>query len=149
MLPMARTLLGLAVLVFALGALVAVCPPSDVDDANTESWTHATNTMFGTYAVQWRTLDGAPIPNNEPFQLIATVQRVADGSDVLDAQVVFQGDMPGHGHGMLREPRSTELGDGLYRIDGVLLHMAGRWIVHIDVIEAGRAERSTFTLDVD
>ena len=146
---MTRTLLGLAILVLALGALAVGCRTGDVDATNTDAWTHATNTVFGTYVVRWRTLDGAPVPNNEPFQLLAQVQRVADGSDVLGAQVVFQGDMPGHGHGMLREPRSTELGDGLYRVDGVLLHMAGRWIVHIDVIEAGRAERSTFTLDVD
>ena len=146
---MARSLIGLAILVLALGSLTQGCRTGDANDATPESWTHATNTMFGAYTVRWRTLDGDPIPNNEPFQLLAQVQRVSDSSNVAGAQVVFQGDMPGHGHGMLREPRSTELGDGLYRIDGVLLHMAGRWVVHIDVIEDGRAERSTFTLDVD
>jgi hypothetical protein len=149
MLSMARTLLGWAIMVLVVGPLSVGCHTGDSSDTTPESWTHTAHTVFGTYSVQWRTMDGAPIPNNLPFQAIALVQRVADGTNVPDAEVVFQGDMPGHGHGMLREPRATELGDGLYLIDGILLHMAGRWVVHMDVIEGGKAERSTFTLDVD
>jgi hypothetical protein len=139
---MARTLLLL------LAALTILPACGGARGAGADAWPFAAPTMFGNYRVTWRTADGAPIPNNEPFRIDVRV-AAKDGSPVTGAQVVFQGDMPGHGHGMLREPRTTEVGDGRYRIDGVLLHMAGRWVVHLDVIEGGRAERSTFTLDVE
>jgi hypothetical protein len=36
-------------------------------------------------------------------------------------------DMPAHRHGMNYRPTVRALGDGRYRADGLMLHMAGRW----------------------
>ena len=47
--------------------------------------------------------------------------------------------MPEHGHGMLREPGSEELGEGKYLVSGFLLHMDGYWTVSVNLLVDGLA----------
>ena len=51
-----------------------------------------------------------------------------------------EGWMPGHGHGMLRQAVVDELGDGRYRVRGMLFHMPGLWELRVLVIETRMEE---------
>ena len=51
------------------------------------------------------------------------------------APLLVEGWMPGHGHGMLRQSEVDDLGDGRYRVRGMLFHMPGVWDLRIKVIE--------------
>ena len=57
--------------------------------------------------------------------------------------------MPEHGHGMNVQPETVEQPDGSYRVKGMLLHMAGYWLLHVDVVEKGLFERTSFRIDLD
>lgn len=105
-------------------------------------------TRDGLYRVTWQP-SGGFAPVNEHFELDVTVARndpartpVDNGAIVVDCQ------MPDHGHGMLREPRSEALGEGRYKVRGMLLHMGGHWTVALNVIVDGIASTADDTLDL-
>ncbi len=76
--------------------------------------------------------------------------RDAEGrAPAADVQVSADAAMPHHGHGMNFVPRTTPLGDGRYRIDGLLFHMRGRWELFVDVEDDGLLERAQWTLEVE
>ncbi len=68
------------------------------------------------------------------------------GHHHVDVVVSARCSMPKHGHGMNFVPQGRELGLGLYRVEGMLLHMRGRWVLGIDVILDGLAETADFEL---
>ena len=47
--------------------------------------------------------------------------------------------MPEHKHGMNYAPTMMAIGDGRYRVDGLLFHMPGNWEVAFDVRAGGEA----------
>jgi len=56
--------------------------------------------------------------------------------------------MPEHRHGMNYRPSLTPLGDGQWRAEGLMFHMAGRWELRFDVDSGGTIEhlRESVTL---
>ena len=91
-------------------------------------------TRDGAFLITWMPIDGA-IPINDHFEVDLTLTRNDEArTPVPGATVSMTCFMPEHGHGMLREPRSEDLGDGHYRIRGFLLHMDGYWTVSITVV---------------
>ena len=50
-------------------------------------------------------------------------------------------EMPVHRHGMNYRPTIVSLGDGRYRVDGMVFHMPGRWELAIDVRAGEESER--------
>ncbi|MFH1872451.1 MAG: hypothetical protein ABIK82_19600 [Pseudomonadota bacterium] len=54
--------------------------------------------------------------------------------------------MPEHRHGMNYRPAITPLGGGRFRVEGMMLHMAGHWQLSFDV-QVGK-ETSILTHDV-
>jgi len=125
-----------------LGFSACQSPPAAPDALAFESIA----TRSGTFSVAWRAIP-AEIPINEDFELEVQV-LTPDGAAVTGAEVYVSGDMPAHGHGMLREPRAEELGAGLYRVRGMLLHMGGHWELSIDIIRDGVAESADFKLEL-
>jgi hypothetical protein len=89
--------------------------------------------------------DPAPIPLNMPFALdiricdarMAEVPRLT----LVDAQ------MPAHRHGMNYTPKVTKQDWGVYRAEGLLLHMPGEWEFIFEFTGADRPERLTFRID--
>lgn len=108
------------------------------------SWEGVTRTQG--LRVTWEGPESG-LPLNAEFPVTVRVADAA-GNALEGATVEFQAEMPGHGHGMLRQPRSTEVGGGVHRVEGVLLHMEGAWVVHVDVIAGGVADRASFEVDV-
>jgi hypothetical protein len=57
--------------------------------------------------------------------------------------------MPEHRHGMNYRPGVTTVSPGIYRAEGLLFHMPGRWDITFDLVAADRTERLTSTLRVE
>ncbi|MEM6567582.1 MAG: FixH family protein [Planctomycetota bacterium] len=96
-------------------------------------------TRDGAYVVTWQPTEDS-IPINDHFEVDVTLARNDERrAPVTGADVIMTCYMPDHGHGMLREPRSEELGDGRYRVRGFLLHMDGFWTVSISLVVDGVA----------
>lgn len=57
--------------------------------------------------------------------------------------------MPEHRHGMNYKPSLSVQGHGLYRAEGLMLHMAGRWELIFEVHASGQSERLTANLQLE
>lgn len=74
-----------------------------------------------------------PIPLNQMHSWTVIV-HTTDGSAATDAGIVVDGGMPAHDHGLATRPQVTrELGDGRYLLEGVRFHMAGEWLLRLDI----------------
>jgi hypothetical protein len=73
----------------------------------------------------------SPIRNGQPFVLAV---RLCPASATLKA---VDATMPAHRHGMNYRPSLHPLGDGRWRVEGMLWHMAGAWELRFDVEVAG------------
>jgi len=65
----------------------------------------------------------------------------AAGEPVTNAELVVEGGMPAHDHGLPTRPRITEeLGEGNYRLGGMRFHMQGEWEISIEIKAAGKTD---------
>jgi hypothetical protein len=128
-----------------LGACGSSGKPSESSGAMVLSGTRRGPTATGAYYVSWRAVP-SPIPVNEVFQL--EVRVYTDPTMRLPARDVSVGvdaAMPEHKHGMNLAPQVSRLGEGLFKADGMLFHMPGRWELYIDVRgPEGHADRAAF-----
>jgi hypothetical protein len=74
----------------------------------------------------------------EPFSLLFNVCTKSDKPAEL---VAIDAQMPEHKHGMNYRPTIVSLGNGRYRVDGMVFHMPGRWELVIDVRAGEESER--------
>jgi hypothetical protein len=69
----------------------------------------------------------------------------ADGAPVHGATFTVDGGMPQHGHGLPTQPRVTrEIGDGVYRLDGMKFSMTGWWEVRLAIRSPLGSDQVTF-----
>jgi len=74
----------------------------------------------------------------------------ADGAPVHGASFAVDGGMPQHGHGLPTRPRVTgEVGDGVYRLDGMKFSMTGWWEVELAIQGPLGSDRVTFNTMVN
>jgi hypothetical protein len=122
----------------ALLPATAVAQPAAVEEKPEESLV----SNAGTYRVFY---GAAPrIVLNEPFTMQVQVRDAAGTKTIDAAELIVTAAMPEHGHGMLRTPEVRSLGNGAFEVQGMLLHMAGRWEVYFDVAEGPTVERAQF-----
>ncbi len=100
------------------GNASAACPPAAADGR-----------IVGDEVVQvaWRT-EPARLAIGQPFVLLLAVCPADARLPRVDAT------MPEHRHGMNYRPSLQPLGDGRWRVEGLLWHMAGRWEWQFDVL---------------
>lgn len=65
-----------------------------------------------------------------------------------DAVIQVDADMPAHRHGMNYRAAVSPLSPGVYRAQGLMFHMPGRWRVIFDIALDGRTLRLTRELEV-
>jgi hypothetical protein len=65
-----------------------------------------------------------------------------------DAAIQVDADMPVHRHGMNYRATVSMVSAGVYRAEGLMFHMPGRWRVIFDLPLEGRTLRLTRELDV-
>lgn len=111
---------------------IAACPPPPEAGARLDS---------GPVQLAWRA-EPAPIAVSRPFALLVTLCPA-------DARLLrVDATMPEHRHGMNYRPSLQPLGGGLWRVEGLLWHMAGRWELRLEVEAAGTTQilRQSVTL---
>lgn len=114
---------AVALLLAALPA--AACPPMPADGR-----------MIAGEGVSaaWRVADGSAIEVSRHFELLVRVCPVEAELLAVDAT------MPAHRHGMNYRPSLQPLGDGRWRVEGLLFHMRGAWELRLDLRVAGRTQ---------
>ncbi len=98
------------------------------------------------YAVAFVTLPD-PVPVGRHFVVdFAVCPR---GGAKLPDSVRIDAGMPEHRHGMNYRPSVTSPRPGIYRAEGLLFHMPGRWDLTFDLVSAGIPQRLTGTLRIE
>jgi hypothetical protein len=113
-------------------------------DFSDASWTR-TPSAAGTYLFVWRP-EPAPIPRNQDFALELWI--LVDGQPRHVTGLGISAWMPAHGHGMLRQVRAEARSDGSYRVDNMLLHMRGQWLLVFDALDGNLSERAEHALEL-
>jgi hypothetical protein len=90
----------------------------------------------------------APLPLGRHFALDIVVCPAA--GQPLPATLAVDADMPAHRHGMNYRASITALGDGRFRADGLMFHMAGRWrlVFELPATAGAPARRVTRAIDL-
>ena len=78
-----------------------------------------------------------------PTQAVLRGPGVGQGANAPVEALTVAATMPEHRHGMNYRPSVTAAGAGMYRADGLLLHMPGRWELMFGVRTGGWTERLT------
>ncbi|MDI1284053.1 MAG: FixH family protein [Reyranella sp.] len=84
--------------------------------------------------------DPLRIEVGEPFALVFNVCTKSGSAGEL---VVVDAVMPEHKHTMNYRPSIVSKGDGRFRAEGLVFHMAGHWEISIDVRAGEEIERLT------
>jgi hypothetical protein len=95
----------------------------------------ATNklTVNGHYLVSYQPKQ--PIEVNRMHQWQLQISS-PDGEPINDAEVLVDGDMPQHGHGLPTQPQVSPSEQG-YLVEGLKFHMSGWWVVDFDITHKG------------
>lgn len=84
-----------------------------------------------------------PLPLNQIHRWLITVHD-AQGEALPDLDIVVDGGMPQHNHGLPTAPqvRAAETA-GHYWLEGMRFHMGGEWTLQLEVLHAGRRYRAS------
>ncbi len=93
----------------------------------------------GGVQAAWK-VDGAPIAVGRHFAIEVQLCPASAMLARADAS------MPEHRHGMNYRPSVKPLGDGRWRVEGLMFHMPGRWELQFDVQAGDRSERLLDTI---
>jgi hypothetical protein len=99
-----------------------------------------------SYQIAYRT-SVDPIPTGKHFMVdFAVCPR---GNAPVPTAVRVDANMPEHRHGMNYRPEVTQISPGVYRAQGLLFHMPGRWDLTFDIVTGSAAQRLAATLHVE
>ena len=76
----------------------------------------------------------------QPFALLVSLCPAEARLTRVDAT------MPEHRHGMNYRPKVITIAPGLYRAEGLLFHMPGRWDLTFDLVTGNTTQRLASTL---
>ena len=122
----------------------------------TETWGpwRGVGSLLDGDQVRWRTSPW-PIPIGDPFsaEVEVTPASAARSQWLAGSVAIVDATMPHHGHGMnFRPPRAPLQASAnalTARVDGLLFHMQGKWLVSVDVVGAdGTVDRASAVEDV-
>jgi hypothetical protein len=82
-------------------------------------------------------------------QLFALDLALCAKSGALPQRIQVDAHMPAHRHGMNYRPSLLPVADGVYRAEGLMLHMPGRWEFLFDLSADGRTDRVAAPFDLD
>lgn len=111
----------------------ALAAPADAGDCPPPP-PGAQGIVDGPVRAAWQP-EPAPLLVGQPFALRVTLCP-------RDAQLLrVDASMPEHRHGMNYRPSIQDLGAGVWRAEGLLWHMSGRWELRLDVQSQGASHR--------
>ena len=107
-------------------------------------------TSAGNFTVSLQPKEGKPIIQNEHFSLDLSLEPKNSDSKTEAKKLVVVADMPAHSHGMNTKPEVTLISPGKYRIDGMLFHMAGDWVITVRIDPGnGQWEQADFPVSIE
>jgi hypothetical protein len=116
-------------------------PPKDLD------YSTLRKTQGGRFIVSF-TSNPAPTPLNQMHVWVLHVET-PDGKPVENANILVDGGMPQHGHGLPTQPQVTQyLGNGNYRVEGMRFQMNGWWEVKFDINSNNAQDQVVFNLSL-
>lgn len=102
----------------------------------------------GLFQVSWSS-DPANVPLNQIHAWTLHIET-SDGQPVEDANILVDGGMPQHGHGLPTNPQVTEyLGNGDYLVEGMRFQMTGFWEVRFIINSGEQSDSITFNLNIE
>ncbi len=102
--------------------------------------------MHGTYRATLDPMQQIRVRRMQSMRVVVTDQ---DGEAIENAQILIDGGMPQHGHGLPTQPRVTRyLGEGAYEVEGVKFNMGGWWEFKLAIDSEAGADTVTFNLDL-
>ena len=110
------------------------------------TWPDTRKTTGGSFSITLNPT-GGEIAENKHFSLDLHVKSTVTTAGVLEVKV--DADMPAHGHGMNTQPEVVAGKEGDYRVDGMLFHMAGEWVITVEVGRQGKMERASFPVQIE
>ena len=119
-------------------------PPAQ--SAVSENWPVTVVSDGGGYSVTMKPSEGE-IQWNKHFGVGLSITPKKPTAGPL--KVVVDADMPAHRHGMNTKPELFEQGDLSYRVEGMLFHMKGDWVISVEVSGDGSTERAEFPVLVE
>ena len=121
------------------GAANAACPPTKSDGAVLRN-----GDLLLAYQPLGKT---GRIPMAKHFALNV---QLCDKSGISAARLhKADATMPEHKHGMNYRPAITPLGDGRFRVEGMMFHMAGRWELAFEVQSGKELVRLTHDVQIE
>ncbi|MCM2289266.1 MAG: hypothetical protein NDI67_09585 [Sulfuritalea sp.] len=136
---------GRALLVLALGVIAsgaqAACPP----DASDGAVLKARELVLAYRPVLAGKTNRIPMARHFALEV-----QLCDKAGVSSARLQkADATMPEHRHGMNYRPRITPLGDGRFRVEGMMFHMAGHWQLAFEVDAGKGTVRLTDDVQID
>lgn len=87
-----------------------------------------------------------PLTINQMHSWVIEVQDT-QGEPINDAEILVEGGMPLHNHGLATSPQVTgALGEGRYQLQGMRFHMNGDWQLRLQIEHDGVTYQTTFNL---
>ena len=135
---------GLGVFVLLLAAAGVMLfrmsyTPPDLDYSTTRT------SDEGLYQVSYTPATGT-VPVNQMHQWTLHVET-QEGQPVEGAEILVDGDMPQHGHGLPTQPRVTkEIGNGDYLVEGMKFQMGGWWVMDFTISANGQQDIVHFNM---
>ncbi len=118
----------------------------ETDGATLVTWPVIQETEGGSFSITLGPV-GGEILNNTHFSLELAVKPAK--ADAGPIKVAVDADMPAHRHGMHTKPEVTGEGENRYKVDGMLFHMKGEWVIMVDVTGEEVTERATFPVLIE
>ncbi len=130
-----------AIVALATGCMMFAKAPNDLDYARTRM--SESGVYRATIVPQ-----GDTIPKGKMHRWTLHLEAM-DGSPIDQAQVMVDGGMPQHGHGLPTTPRVTRsLGNGDHLVEGMKFNMGGWWVVKFRVSASAGSDSVVFNLKV-
>lgn len=85
--------------------------------------------IYPEYLVKVTTADQQPLALNAHTSFLVTLEAQSKAAPAV-VDLSFDARMPEHKHGMVTKPKITKLSPTSFRVDGVRLHMPGKWLLH-------------------
>ena len=87
-------------------------------------------------------IQGSHIPFNSLFSMNVVLNKDSSPQELIDFEAV----MPAHNHGMVLKSKITRLGAREWRIDGLKMHMKGKWTLIFEWEGKGKKSKTTYDI---
>ncbi len=88
------------------------------------------------------------IPLNQYFDMDVQIKSAMGQTLKFPIKLSIDAGMAAHNHGMNSKPMIESLGQGKYKISGLLFHMSGKWFFEFSVQRGVIFDKTKITLEV-